>query len=182
MEEMKKKKGGWVGLGCQRNQDFSFDSMSYDSSFQTTPWKAIWCLAEVNWFACHKCGPWIVFEYLQESSLYSIRSRTILIVVVWFCCSADGMMFGALANCPMCQSPIEYGDGQYRCKGFLTAWSKCSYTTLAPKRKAGRWKIPSDLENDYLVQVLLLASRFTWNPPWVFLENFVCSRSWADYW
>ncbi|CAM6084251.1 unnamed protein product [Calypogeia fissa] len=65
---------------------------------------------------------------------------------------ADGMMFGALPNCPMCQSPIEYGDGQYRCKGFLTAWSKCSYTTLAPKRKAGKWKIPSDLENDFLDQ------------------------------
>ncbi|KAG6550433.1 hypothetical protein Mapa_008396 [Marchantia paleacea] len=66
----------------------------------------------------------------------------------------DGMLFGATGKCPMCSSPIEYRDGQYKCKGFLTAWSKCTFTTREPERKAGKWKIPQDVldENDYLKQ------------------------------
>ncbi|KAL3678725.1 hypothetical protein R1sor_021681 [Riccia sorocarpa] len=66
----------------------------------------------------------------------------------------DGMLFGATGKCPMCSSPIEYRDGQYKCRGFLTAWSKCTFTTREPERKTGRWKIPKDVleENEFLQQ------------------------------
>lgn len=73
----------------------------------------------------------------------------------WISFSVDGMLFGATGKCPMCSSPIEYRDGQYKCKGFLTAWSKCTFTTREPERKAGKWKIPQDVldGNDYLKEV-----------------------------
>ncbi|KAL2609830.1 hypothetical protein R1flu_028403 [Riccia fluitans] len=66
----------------------------------------------------------------------------------------DAMLFGATGKCPMCSSPIEYRDGQYKCRGFLTAWSKCTFTTREPERKSGRWKIPKDVleENEFLKQ------------------------------
>ncbi|KAL3701277.1 hypothetical protein R1sor_019299 [Riccia sorocarpa] len=66
----------------------------------------------------------------------------------------DGMLFGATGKCPMCSSPIEYRDGQYKCRGFLMAWSKCTFTTREPERKTGRWKIPKDVleENEFLQQ------------------------------
>lgn len=105
------------------------------------------------------------YESLGDDSEQGKYARQTSWAVFYGCfgCSADGMLFGALASCPMCQSPVEYGDGQYKCKGFLTAWSKCSYTTLAPKRKPGKWKI-SGLENDFLDQVILLPLFEKWGP------------------
>lgn len=65
---------------------------------------------------------------------------------------ADGMLFGRLSKCSLCSSPMEYSDGQYRCRGFLSAWSKCSFTTREDIRKYGDWKIPTDTENSYLLK------------------------------
>ncbi|KAB2602252.1 poly [ADP-ribose] polymerase 1-like [Pyrus ussuriensis x Pyrus communis] len=63
---------------------------------------------------------------------------------------ADGMMFGALKSCPLCSGSLRYSEGMYRCHGYLSAWSKCSYSTQEPERLEGKWKIPEDTENQYL--------------------------------
>ncbi|KAK7839127.1 poly [adp-ribose] polymerase 1 [Quercus suber] len=63
---------------------------------------------------------------------------------------ADGMMFGALATCPICSGSLCYSGGMYRCRGFLSAWSKCSYSTREPERLKGKWKVPEETNNQYL--------------------------------
>ncbi|KAL8548020.1 hypothetical protein ACS0TY_007353 [Phlomoides rotata] len=65
---------------------------------------------------------------------------------------ADGMLFGALAKCPMCSGWLHYSSGMYRCSGFLSEWSKCSYSTPEPQRIKGKWKIPEETSNDYLLK------------------------------
>ena len=70
--------------------------------------------------------------------------------------SADGMLFGALGKCPTCSGFLEYHDGQYRCTGNISEWSKCTYSTNSPERLKGKWKIPEGLANDYLKKVVSL--------------------------
>ncbi|XP_043688247.1 poly [ADP-ribose] polymerase 1 [Telopea speciosissima] len=65
-------------------------------------------------------------------------------------CCVDGMMFGALDGCPICSGSLRYSGGEYRCHGYLSAWSKCSYSTAEPKRKKGKWEIPEGTDNQYL--------------------------------
>ncbi|XP_035550505.1 poly [ADP-ribose] polymerase 1 isoform X2 [Juglans regia] len=63
---------------------------------------------------------------------------------------ADAMMFGALSSCPICAGSVRYSGGLYRCHGFLSAWSKCSYSTREPERLKGKWKVPEETTNQYL--------------------------------
>ncbi|XP_010522166.1 PREDICTED: poly [ADP-ribose] polymerase 1 [Tarenaya hassleriana] len=65
---------------------------------------------------------------------------------------ADGMMFGPLDKCPICSSHISYSGGIYRCHGYISEWSKCSYSTSEPLRIKGKWKIPEELENQFVVK------------------------------
>ncbi|CAM6043738.1 unnamed protein product [Sphagnum compactum] len=76
-----------------------------------------------------------------SGSEYDLRDRCV-----------DGMMFGALDTCPLCKSPMEYQGGSYRCRGFLSAWSKCSFSTKTPQRAASKWQIPKNSDNEYLLQ------------------------------
>ncbi|XP_019456536.1 PREDICTED: poly [ADP-ribose] polymerase 1 isoform X1 [Lupinus angustifolius] len=63
---------------------------------------------------------------------------------------ADGMMFGGLGHCPICADFLRYSGGMYRCTGFSSEWSKCSYSTSEPKRLEGKWKIPVETTNEFL--------------------------------
>ncbi|XP_071738186.1 poly [ADP-ribose] polymerase 1 isoform X2 [Rutidosis leptorrhynchoides] len=63
---------------------------------------------------------------------------------------ADGMLFGALENCSLCSGHLHYSGGTYKCKGFLTEWSKCANSTTEPDRVKGKWKIPEGTKNQYL--------------------------------
>ncbi|QCD97725.1 poly [Vigna unguiculata] len=63
---------------------------------------------------------------------------------------ADGMMFGALGLCPICSGFLRYSGGMYRCTGYISEWSKCSYSTCEPIRVEGKWKIPEETHNQYL--------------------------------
>ncbi|PON62587.1 Poly [ADP-ribose] polymerase [Parasponia andersonii] len=63
---------------------------------------------------------------------------------------ADGMMFGALSSCPLCSGSLRYSAGMYRCPGYLSAWSKCGFSTREPERIKGKWKVPEDTNNQYL--------------------------------
>lgn len=66
---------------------------------------------------------------------------------------ADGMLFGALGSCPVCSgSSLHYSGGQYHCRGHVSAWSKCSYSTTEPVRIQQRWKIPEETTNEYLLK------------------------------
>ncbi|KMT10333.1 hypothetical protein BVRB_5g120830 [Beta vulgaris subsp. vulgaris] len=65
---------------------------------------------------------------------------------------ADGMMFGALKSCPMCSGHLSYSGSTYKCHGFISEWSKCSYSTTQPERIKGKWKIPEESDNQYLVK------------------------------
>ncbi|KAI4349414.1 hypothetical protein L6164_010006 [Bauhinia variegata] len=63
---------------------------------------------------------------------------------------ADGMMFGALASCTICTGCLRYSGGMYRCHGYISEWSKCSYSTTEPIRIRGKWKVPAETNNQYL--------------------------------
>ncbi|XP_020212076.1 poly [ADP-ribose] polymerase 1 [Cajanus cajan] len=63
---------------------------------------------------------------------------------------ADGMMFGGLGLCPICSGFLRYSGGMYRCNGYISEWSRCSYSTCEPKRNEGKWKIPEETNNQYL--------------------------------
>ncbi|KAK7336847.1 hypothetical protein VNO77_17397 [Canavalia gladiata] len=63
---------------------------------------------------------------------------------------ADGMMYGGLGQCPICSGFLRYSGGMYRCSGYISEWSKCSYSTREPKRIQGKWKIPEETNNQYL--------------------------------
>lgn len=70
--------------------------------------------------------------------------------------SADGMLFGALENCALCSGHLHYSGGMYKCRGFLTEWSKCAYSTSEPERVKGKWNIPEETDNKYLLKVSLV--------------------------
>lgn len=70
-----------------------------------------------------------------------------------FPCSADGMLFGPLGQCPLCASPMEYKEGHYCCRGFLSEWTKCTHTTQEAPRLKAQWKLPEDNDNEYLDEV-----------------------------
>ncbi|XP_068640410.1 poly [ADP-ribose] polymerase 1 [Aristolochia californica] len=65
---------------------------------------------------------------------------------------ADGMLFGALDICPICSGSLYYSGGKYVCHGYVSAWSKCSYSTTEHLRLKGKWKIPEETTNDYLTK------------------------------
>ncbi|CAK7346439.1 unnamed protein product [Dovyalis caffra] len=65
---------------------------------------------------------------------------------------ADGMIFGVLGCCPLCSGSLRYSGGMYRCDGYLSEWSKCSYSTCEPTRLKGKWKIPEETDNQYLIE------------------------------
>ncbi|KAL0276840.1 UNVERIFIED_CONTAM: hypothetical protein PYX00_004320 [Menopon gallinae] len=62
---------------------------------------------------------------------------------------ADGMTFGALKKCEKCgngQLTFRSGIG-YKCRGHVSEWSRCEYTTSKPARVA--FKVPKDLKENY---------------------------------
>ncbi|CAI5467286.1 unnamed protein product, partial [Closterium sp. Yama58-4] len=63
---------------------------------------------------------------------------------------ADGMLFGPLPPCQLCASPMEYWDGRYRCRGFLSAWSACTFTTREVQRKEAAWVVPEEISNPFV--------------------------------
>ncbi|KAJ4726847.1 Poly [ADP-ribose] polymerase [Melia azedarach] len=63
---------------------------------------------------------------------------------------ADGMMFGALGSCLICSGSLRYSGGIYRCHGYQSAWSKCSYSIHEPERLKEKWKVPEETNNQYL--------------------------------
>uniref|UniRef100_A0A6L2LPT7 Poly [ADP-ribose] polymerase n=1 Tax=Tanacetum cinerariifolium TaxID=118510 RepID=A0A6L2LPT7_TANCI len=63
---------------------------------------------------------------------------------------ADGMLFGALESCKLCNGHLHYSGGTYKCRGFLTEWSKCANSTSEPERIKGKWNIPEETKNQYL--------------------------------
>lgn len=65
---------------------------------------------------------------------------------------ADGMMFGVLGKCPMCSASLRYSGGLYRCPGYMSEWSKCSYSTHEPERLKGKWKVPDETKNEFLAK------------------------------
>jgi len=104
-----------------------------------------------------KCG-WLFAAsngvVLMRGNAYSCLSK-IVILFLDFHTSADGMMFGALKKCPMCSGHLYYYGGTYRCHGYLSEWSKCSFSTPQPERIRGKWKIPEETDNQYLLKVFL---------------------------
>ncbi|KFK31229.1 hypothetical protein AALP_AA6G085200 [Arabis alpina] len=65
---------------------------------------------------------------------------------------ADGMMFGPLTLCPLCTGHLSFSGGTYRCHGYVSEWSKCSHCTSDPDRIKGKWKIPEETENQFLLK------------------------------
>ena len=63
------------------------------------------------------------------------------------------MLFGALGPCPVCTSCLYYYGGHYQCSGYVSEWSKCTYTTTQPVRVKKKWKIPDEIKSGYLTKV-----------------------------
>ncbi|KAL0920496.1 hypothetical protein M5K25_009636 [Dendrobium thyrsiflorum] len=82
-----------------------------------------------------------VNEQDSAGSEYDLRERC-----------ADGMLFGVLGKCPLCSGSLHYSGAQYRCHGYLSAWSKCSYSTTEPVRLKKKWGIPEGTSNEYLLK------------------------------
>ncbi|KAK9683474.1 hypothetical protein RND81_10G143600 [Saponaria officinalis] len=73
---------------------------------------------------------------------------------------ADRMMFGPLEKCPSCSGNLHYSGATYKCHGYLSEWSKCSFSTSLPERIKGKWKIPEKTENEYLLKEFQLKPGF----------------------
>ena len=86
--------------------------------------------------------------------MHTISSLENWLTFIYYLFSADGMLFGALKPCPLCSGHIHYSGGMYRCGGFLSAWSKCSYSNTEPERVKWKWKIPEGTSNSYLCKVV----------------------------
>ncbi|KAI0513930.1 hypothetical protein KFK09_009962 [Dendrobium nobile] len=82
-----------------------------------------------------------VNEQDSAGSEYDLRERC-----------ADGMLFGVLGKCSLCSGSLHYSGAQYRCHGYLSAWSKCSYSTIEPVRLKKKWGIPEGTSNEYLLK------------------------------
>ncbi|KAM0930597.1 hypothetical protein ACQ4PT_000858 [Festuca glaucescens] len=65
---------------------------------------------------------------------------------------ADGMLFGALGPCPVCTSRLYCYRGHYQCSGYVSEWSKCTYTTTQTARIKKQWKIPDEIKSAYLMK------------------------------
>jgi len=65
---------------------------------------------------------------------------------------ADGEENGALPRCPQCEKGhLVYDSGKIKCTGYLSAWSKCNYTTdPAAITNRQKWKYPSEEEIEKL--------------------------------
>ncbi|KAI3875434.1 hypothetical protein MKX03_036768 [Papaver bracteatum] len=63
---------------------------------------------------------------------------------------ADGMLFGPLGSCPICSGSLRYSGAEYRCHGYVSEWTKCSYSTAEPIRLKREWRIPQETSNEYL--------------------------------
>lgn len=62
---------------------------------------------------------------------------------------AECMLFGAMPLCPECKTGVIVPwKGVFRCTGFATAWSKCTFTKESIDRL--EWKIPDSTKNEYL--------------------------------
>lgn len=92
----------------------------------------------------------LILKFLKSYLIY------FLLFSLYVLFSADGMLFGALARCQLCSGCLRYTMGMYRCCGYLSEWSKCSYSTAEPQRVKGKWKIPENTSNEYLLKVYKL--------------------------
>lgn len=85
-------------------------------------------------------------EMLEANDQNRIGSASVLMARC-----ADGMHFGALGKCPICgEGRLEYFDAQYVCRGNISPWSKCTFSTTNPERLKGKWNIPENINNKYL--------------------------------
>ncbi|WRX09504.1 BRCT domain - like 4 [Theobroma cacao] len=50
----------------------------------------------------------------------------------------------------MCSSRLQFSGGMYCCHGYLSAWSKCSYSSYEPEHVKGKWKVPNETNTEYL--------------------------------
>eukprot|EP00727_Mastigamoeba_balamuthi_P006262 m51a1_g2255 putative polyADP-ribosyltransferase (945) ;mRNA; r:312365-315852 len=58
--------------------------------------------------------------------------------------AADGLLWGKTGPCPECKGPeVHYNTLEYKCKGWLTTFTRCSWT--GPSVQRYRWKIPEAL-------------------------------------
>ncbi|CAF1511392.1 unnamed protein product [Adineta ricciae] len=84
----------------------------------------------------------VLRELLEHNQQKIVTGESHLIDTV-----ADCMAFGILEHCPECGGFLIFSYTCYRCTGDVTEWTKCSYTTTTPTRKA--FDIPNDIKTEY---------------------------------
>ncbi|KAL1143123.1 hypothetical protein V6Z11_A11G141100 [Gossypium hirsutum] len=133
------------GAGCTKNANDLADKKPKDSDLETkleAQTKELWALKD-------ELKKHVTTAELREMLEANGQDATGSELDLRDRC-ADGMMFGALGKCPMCSGCLRFSGGKYRCHGYISAWSKCSYSTCEPERLKGKWKVPDETNNEFL--------------------------------
>ena len=90
-------------------------------------------------------------------------------------------MFGPLKPCPTCGGHLHYSGATYKCHGYLSDWSKCSFS-ISNHERNGKWKIPENTENGYLLKVFnfnKLGLKFTKNIKLCYNLSLIDVQQWS---
>lgn len=63
---------------------------------------------------------------------------------------ADQMVYGPMEACPICGGSLELVGSSYSCMGFISEWSKCSFSTRDISRTNANLNIPSGVKNEFI--------------------------------
>ncbi|KAL2610633.1 hypothetical protein R1flu_029206 [Riccia fluitans] len=85
--------------------------------------------------------------FLEENQLYTLGLDNEI-----YERSADALLFGPCAECPVCGGSLQYAGQVYKCTGYISPWSRCNYTSDSTEESRGKekCKIPSSLKSDFL--------------------------------
>lgn len=65
------------------------------------------------------------------------------------------MFYGPLKKCPICEGQIDCTGSHYECTGSYSEWSSCTYTTMDAPRKDQPVKIPEEISDNFVKEVMI---------------------------
>lgn len=65
------------------------------------------------------------------------------------------MFYGPLKRCPICEGQIDCTGSIYECRGAYSEWNSCTYTTMDAPRKDEPVKIPEEISDNFVKEVMI---------------------------